>query len=68
MSTSNGSNRILWFLLTIAVAALGSLALAWGSDLSGRVTDMERRQAGIERSLGEINGKLDVLLSARGSR
>ena len=61
-SITNGSNRIVWFILTTITTVMLLMAGAWASTTSTALAETDRRLGELERRFERIDTKLDTLL------
>lgn len=61
-NNGNGSNKILWFLLTVVSTVLLSVAAAWAIERNATDKELAARITALETQYATINTKLDQLL------
>lgn len=64
----NGASKLIWYMLTTAVAILIAVVGAWASSTNTRVSDLEKRQSATEARNERIESKLDFLVDAERRR
>jgi len=58
----NGSNKIIWFLLTTLMSIVLTAGGAWAYSVSAANEELSKRVNTLEQSMARIDAKLDLIL------
>ena len=58
----NGSNKIIWFLLTTLMTVVLTAGGSWAYSVTAANEELSKRVNTLERSMASIDTKLDLIL------